>query len=287
MAAKTTRRGNPNSLPSILSTAMVLLMLALFLAVALNAKKISDFLRENMVMTAYLNNDISEQEVKTLKRFIEKFDEVKEVRYTSEKEAAEAFEQELGQDFVNALGYNPIPGSFDIVFNADALTQTTMSAIKKSLIGKEGVREVVYQTGLLDQLNKNTNMTLLVISALGFVFLLIAVTLINSTIRLDLYSKRFIIRSMQMVGATKWFIIRPFLWRSMINGFVAWIVAMILFVLISYILLYVLAEAAEIIKPEEFAIIVTATFVLGMVLTFISSITAIRKNLRLKLENLY
>jgi cell division transport system permease protein len=281
------RKSNPNALPSIVSIAMVLLMVGLFLVIALSAKKLSDYLRENVVITAYLQSDGDSLAILDLQKELQAKPEIKQVIYTDKETAAKNFSEELDQDFVNALGYNPIRGSFDIVFRPEHVSQGALATMKQELLKNEVVYEAVYETHLLEQIEENIRLILTIISGLSLLFLLIAVTLINSTIRLDLYSRRFLIRSMQLVGATRWFIIRPFVWKAMINGFFGWLLAVLMMGGLFYLIYKWVPGVGEILSIQEMSLIGAFIFIFGIFLTMICSFFATRKYLKLKLEELY
>lgn len=284
---KSTRRRNPSSLPSIVSIGMVLVMVGLFLILALSARKMSDYLRENVALTVYLQLDADQEEVQRLKAQLEAREGVKSVTYTSQEEAAGQLARELGQDFVNTLGYNPIPATLDIRLKSSGTSQVLLATLKQELMQNQLVRESVYQADILDQIQSNTRKLLTGILVLGALFLLIAVTLINSTIRLDLYSRRFIIRSMQLVGARPWFIIRPFVGKAIASGLWGMLIATLILGAVFYAAYTQIAGAVEVVSWLEIGVMAGAMLLGAVLLTLVCSYLATRKYLKLKLEELY
>lgn len=266
---------------------MVLVMLGLFLLLALSANKVRIFLKENITLTALMQLDAPESDVLALKAELENDSEIKEVIYTSKEAAAVELQAELGQDFINTLGYNPVTASLDLRFNSENANQQNLSDMKKYLAGKTIVREAFYQTDMLDIIEANAQKLLGGIAALGILFTIVAITLINSTIRLDLYSKRFIIRSMQLVGAKRWFIIRPFIGKAILNGIYGFVFAVLILGALLYILSTRIPDPQSLVSIIELGMVGGVILLVGLILTFVCSWLATRKYLRLKLEELY
>lgn len=284
---KRTRKRNPSSLPATISIAMVLVMVGLFMLITLSAKKVSDYLLENIELSVYIYAETPGDSIQLLKTRIDTRPEVKSSTYIDKETASRQFTEEIGQDFVNVLGSNPLLPSINLLLKSEFASQSSMLAIKQELLKNQMVKEVVYQPGLLEEVEKNTQVIGVVILGLSAVFLLIAITLINSTVRLELYSSRFLIRSMQLVGATRWFIIRPFLGKAIKNGFYGVLIAALLLAGFIYTLLQNIPELQQITSVQEFAVIGGVILILGVLLTMVCSYFATSKYLKLKLEELY
>lgn len=266
---------------------MVLLMLGLFLLLALSANKVKDYLKENVTLTALLQLDADESLVSGLVKELEQNASIKSIQFTTREAAAQKLQEELGQDFIQTLGYNPVSGSLDIRFHSEKANQQTLAETKKWLTEQALVREAFYQTDMLDRIEANAQKLLSGIAIIGLLFTLIAITLINSTIRLDLYSKRFIIRSMQLVGARRWFIIRPFIGKSIMHGVYGFILAALILSGLLYVLSTYIPDPQSLVTWMELSMIAGIILGAGILLTFVCSWLATRKYLRLKLEELY
>ncbi|HZW62601.1 MAG TPA: permease-like cell division protein FtsX, partial [Flavobacteriaceae bacterium] len=218
----------------VLSIALVLFLLGLLGMLVLNAKKVSDHFKEQVVVTIYLKDTAKEVEIKQLEKSLAMSDYVKSTEYISKEQAAESIKAENGEDFMEFLGFNPLQNSIDVIIKADFVTLEQLEAIAATAVEKSFVDEVRYDKDLVTLMNNNVkkiSFWILIISAL---FTLIAVLLINSSIRLSIYAKRFTIKTMQMVGATKQFIRRPFVRNSIKLGIIGAIVALLGMALVLY-----------------------------------------------------
>lgn len=271
----------------VISIALVLFLLGLLGLLILNAKKVSDHFKEQVVMSIYLNDSAKDVEVKQLEKSLAMADFVKSTKYISKEDAAELMKNETGEDFMDFVGFNPLQNSIDVNVKADYVTQTYLDSISEVTTAKKFVEEVRYDNDLVTLMNDNVKRIskwILVISAL---FALIAVLLINSSIRLAVYSKRFIIKTMQMVGATKRFIRRPFVWQSVKLGIIGSIVAMIGMAIVLYYLDKTFPELEFLNKPILLASLFLGILVLGILITWISTFIATQRFLNLKTDDLY
>ncbi|MDX5319726.1 MAG: permease-like cell division protein FtsX [Bacteroidota bacterium] len=284
---KNTRRRHSSSLASILSIASVLVMLSLFMGVLLFGRKMEDRLREHISLTVLFHLDTDEAEVLKLKSTLEGREEIKEVKYYSREEGLQDMTEALNQDILGTLSFNPIPAALEIHFKADYANQVNMAKLKGELGTQKAVREITYQSGILEQIEANAKKVLLGVGALGLLFLIIAITLINGTIRLELYAQRFIIRSMQLVGATPWFIIRQFLGKGIKMALWALLIAVPIIAGLAYVVWVFIPEIEAMTRLEELGILLGIILVFDILLTTICSYLATRKYLRLKLEELY
>ena len=262
-------------------------MVGLFLLLVLNAKKISEYLKENVEVSVLFKPEVSGEKVMEFKRNLEAVPEIKSVTYIDKATAAKNFEEELGQEFVETIGYNPLSDALVVRFHSDFAQESTLIEFKQRMSGSAEVREVVFQRNLLDQINSNVQVIGTVILLFSVVFLLISVALINSTIRLNLYSKRFLIKTMQLVGATRWFIIRPIMMRSVAYGLYGALIAYLFLAALIYALYSFVPFLWQLLGTEDYLIIVGTVLLLGILLTFVSSYFASRKYLKLKIEDLY
>lgn len=271
----------------VLSIGLVLFLLGLLGMLVINAKKVSDHFKEQVVVTIYLKDSAKDVEIKQLEKSLALSEYVKSTEFVSKEQAAESIKAENGEDFMEFLGYNPLQNSIDVHVKADYVNETQLQAISEEALTKSFVDEVRYDNDLVTLMNNNVkkiSFWILVISAL---FTVIAVLLINSSIRLSVYSKRFTIKTMQMVGATKQFIRRPFVWKSVRLGVIGAILAMIGMAVVFYYVNKTFPELDLLNNTVLIAILFAGIFMLGIVITWISTFIATQRFLNLKTDQLY
>ena len=271
----------------VLSIALVLFLLGLLGILILNARKVSDHFKEQVVVTIYLKDSAKAVEVSQLEKSLKMADYVKSTEYVSKEAAAEFMKAENGEDFMDFLGYNPLQNSVDIHLKAAFVTSEHLDKISTKALEKQFVDEVSYDNDLVNLMNDNVkriSFWVLVISAL---FTLIAVLLINSSIRLAVYSKRFTIKTMQMVGATKAFIRRPFIWKSIRLGIIGAVIALIGMGIILYYLNLTFTDLNLLGNPVLMTLLFVFIFILGIIITWISTHIATQRFLNLRTDELY
>ncbi|RSK41828.1 cell division protein FtsX [Mangrovimonas spongiae] len=271
----------------VLSIALVLFLLGLLGLLVLNAKKVSDHFKEQVVVTIYLKDSAKDVEVKQLEKSLAMADYVKASEYVSKDQAAELMKAENGEDFMEFLGYNPLQNSIDVTIKADFVTETQLKSIADETTSKSFVEEVRYDSDLVTLMNNNVRKISFWILVLSGVFTVIAVLLINSSIRLSVYSKRFTIKTMQMVGATKRFIRKPFVWKSVRLGIIGAIVAMGGMAVTLYYVNKTFPELDFLSNRVLIGGLFTVIFLLGIVITWISTFIATQRFLNLKTDQLY
>jgi cell division transport system permease protein len=271
----------------VLSIALVLFLLGLLGMLVLNAKKVSDHFKEQVVLTIYLKESAKEVETKQLEKSLALSDFVKSIEYVSKEQAAEMMKAENGEDFMDFVGYNPLQNSIDVHLKAAFVTSEQLEKISEEASSKNFVDEVTYDNDLVNLMNNNVKKISFWVLVISGIFTLIAVLLINSSIRLAVYSKRFTIKTMQMVGATKQFIRRPFVWQSVRLGIVGAVVAMIGMSIVLYYLNKAFSELHLLSNPVLVALLFVGVFVLGIVITWISTHIATQRFLNLKTDDLY
>jgi cell division transport system permease protein len=271
----------------VVSISLVLFLLGLIGVLALNAKKVTDYVRENFVFTIFLKDTARKVEVKKLQKTLELTDYVKSTEYVSKKEAAEVVKEELGEDFINFIGYNPLQNSIDIHLKAEYVHPDHMAMIEKNLANKEFVTEVVYDKMLIKQMAKNIEEVTLWLLVFATMFMIVAIALINSSIRLSIYSKRFTIKTMQLVGATKSFIRRPFIWQNIKLGLLGAFIALSLLSSMLYYLQLNFPILSDMHDVKFYAILYLSVIITGIFISWISTFFAINKYLGLRTEQLY
>ncbi len=266
---------------------MVLFLLGVLGLVIINARELSVYLRESLSFYIILDDEAKEPDIRMLQKDLDAKPYVKSTEYVSKDAAAVKMKKDLGEDFINFLGDNPLPPSIDVYLYAGFTSPDSVAKIEKYVREYPFVKEVSYQESLLFLINENVkkiSIFLLVISTFLF---LIALTIINNTIRLSVYSKRFLIRTMQLVGATRSFIIRPFLIQSAIHGLLAALVALSLLMGMLYLiekefLLMFSFESTYLLLLLGASIIIT-----GVLINIISTFFSVNRYLSISEDKLY
>ena len=271
----------------IISIALVLFLLGVLGMLVLNAKTISDSFKERVVMTIHLHDTAKQVEIDQLQKSLTLSEYVKETKYISKENAAEYMKGEYGEDFLDDVGYNPLKNSLDVNLKAEYVTAQKLDSISEATMTKKFVEEVRYDKDLVAIMNSNVKRISFWVLVLSAVFTLIAVLLINSSIRLAVYSKRFIIKTMQMVGATKQFIRRPFIWRSIRLGIVGSVLALIGMAVILYYIDKTFPDLELLQNNILLVCLFAGIFILGILITWVSTYFATQRFLNLKTDQLY
>ena len=282
------RRMRGSYVTTVVGIALVLFMLGSLGLIMLNAQKLSDHVRENIRFQVYLNDNTKEVDVAKLKKSIDAAPYTKGALLKTKEEAAKELQEELGEDFIGFLdGVNPIPATIDLRLEADYTDTDSITWIVDRIQANPNVREVAYSPDMIAKVNENMRLIGMVILGFSIILLLIAIALINNTIRLAMYSKRFIIRSMQLVGATKGFIQRPFLWQGILQGVFAGLIAMGMLLALLYALRTEIPEFLQFQDMVIFSKLFGLTVLLGILIAFLSTFFAVNRYIRMKLDDLY
>jgi len=272
---------------TVISIALVLLMTGLLGLLLVHAKNLSDYVKENIVLNIIMKEGVNEGNVLAYQKQLESDNYVLRSEYISKELAAKNLSEELGEDFVGFLGHNPLLSSIDIYLKADYANTDSIQTFIKKVSGNEMVKEVVYQESLIDMVNKNIRTIGIVILAFTALLMVIAVALINNTIRLAIYSQRFLIKSMQMVGATRGFIRRPFIGYGILHGLLGALIAILLLLLTLHLGQREVPELVFLRNWFEFIAIFVIVALLGILISGLSTYFAVGKYLRLKSNELY
>lgn len=266
----------------VVSISLVLFLTGILGILLVNSKKVADHFKEQIVMTIYVKDSAKEIELKQLQKTLRLNTATKNVIFVSKEEASKRHANEIGEDFMEFLGYNPLLNSMDVYFKASFLNPAMVSKLSKDIALYSYVNEVVYDRPLLELLDENIKkITFWMLLASGL-FIFVAVLLINSSIRLSIYSKRLIIKTMQLVGATKSFIRRPFIKTHLLMSTLAAIVAMSGMALVIYEMQKRFPELQIFDNPLEPALVFIGVFLLGLGITIISTFFATQRYLNLK-----
>ncbi|HEX7583818.1 MAG TPA: permease-like cell division protein FtsX [Prolixibacteraceae bacterium] len=274
-------------LTSTISIAMVLFLIGMLGVVLLNAERLAKYVRENIGFTLVLNEDVQEQQIADLQKSLKATAFVKSVEYIDKEKAAERLKKELGEDFTGFLGYNPLLSSVDVKLMADYATPEKLVVLEKKLMEYPQVKEVSYQHDMVNIINENVQKIGFVLVFFSALLLLIFFSLINNTIRISIYSQRFIINTMLLVGATDSFIRAPFVKRSIWYGIIGALAAN---VLLFVLMLSYAQELTGIIDIEDFKIfglVFVADLILGVLISWSSTYFAVNKFIRLKFDELF
>jgi len=272
---------------TIFSISLVLLMVGLLGLIVLHAKNLSNFVKENIVLNIILDEQAKDADIFKLQKEIEKNPIIKDTEYISKELAARNLSKDLGEDFIKFLGYNPLTASIDVYLKAEFATNDEIQKFTRRLKSKDFVKEVVYQESLVDLVNQNLKSISLIIVVFGAALLLIAVALINNTIRLAMYSQRFIIRSMQLVGATRGFIRKPFVLTGILHGLLGALIAIAILIGTLFVARNEVPDLIILEDYSEFAILFFGIISMGILISFLSTFFAVNKYLNQHIDDLY
>jgi len=281
------KRLRSSYLSVIVSIALVLFLVGLLGLLVLKTKALAEHFKEQVTLSVFLKDTTPEENVTAFVKELGAADFTKDVVFVSKEQAAELMQAEIGQDFLEFLGTNPLKNVVNIHLQSGFVTQEKIEEIEQNLIKNNIVHEISYDKPLIELLNKNIKRISLWVLVLSGLLTLIAVVLINSSIRLSVYSKRFIIKTMQMVGATKSFIRRPFIWTSIKLGIIGAIIAIIALTGLSYYIEKQVPEISLLNNLDLLAIVFAGVLVLGILITWLSTFFATRRFLNLRTNELY
>jgi len=271
----------------VLSIGLVLFLLGFLGLFVINSKKVTDHFKEQIKVSVFLKNSAKPIEISQLTKKLKLSNAVKHVTYVTKEEAAAAHSQEIGEDFIDFLGTNPLQNSLDINLKASYVTVEKLDQFVAEINDKTFVDEVVYDQPLISLLNDNIKkVTFWVLIACG-VFTLIAVLLINNSIRLTIYAKRFTIKTMQMVGATKAFIRKPFISLNVLLGFLGGLLALGGMAVLLYFVNQSFPNFGLLEDQLNVAILFIGVFLLGILITLVSTFFAAQRFLSLQTDELY
>lgn len=282
------RRFAGSYLVSMISIMLVLFVIGMYSFLVVYTDKLLDYVKENIGFEVVIKNNTKESSIKSLRDELSMRDYVKSAEYISKEDATRRLEEELGEDFLKWLGdiENPLLPSIDVRFISDYANADSMAMVEKWLMNKSIVKEVIYQRGLTNTINFNIEKIKTVVFFVSIILLFIAVTLIGHTVRLSVYSKRFIVRTMQLVGATRGFILKPFLKTFMIQGVMSAVLALI-FMTIALMSMKNIFPDMSVVQDVHIVPIYMFIIVLSMILTMFSTIFAMRKYLDADIDEFY
>lgn len=274
---------------SLVSIMLVLFLLGAFALFLMHARKLSNHVKENIGFEVVMNSDVKEANILRLQKELDAMPAVKSTEYITKEEAISRLSEDLGEDFLEWLGneQNPLLPSIDVRFHAAYANTDSIAIVEAQLLENTDVKEVYYQKSLVDLINHNLRKIAIVLMIVSLALLFIAIALIRNTIRLSIYSKRFLVRSMQLVGATESFIRRPFLKQGVSQGFFGGLLADLFLVGILYWVSQRVPDLTLIQDMTVITAILLGVIVLGVILAWLSTRAALDKFLKADLDKLY
>lgn len=281
------RRFRSSFFTSVLSIALVLFLLGIVGFLVLNANSISNFVKENISVNVELKDGLKDADVQQFRKLIDARMYTREADFISKEEAAKETEKALGEDFIEFLGYNPLPTTIKIRLKAPYANPDSIFYIEKELREFEQVGDIYYKKTLIHEINDNVRKISLVIISFSVLLFLVAITLINNTIRLRIYSKRFLIHTMQLVGATKAFIRRPLLWTGITHGAIASFISIALLLGIIYLAQNQVEELLQIMDIKIMGLLFAGVIFTGILMSLVSTYFAVNRYMNLSKDELY
>jgi cell division transport system permease protein len=281
------KRGKPSYFMSILGVTLVLFVLGVVGWLIINATKLGDYFKDNVEVRTYLLPNMNKSDSANLQQFIEGRPFVKSVRYVSKEQAKKLYLEDGNEDWVGVLDANPLPDAYFFTVKKSYVNKDSLESIKKQIQVQTYVSDVQYPAELVGNMNRNFRVIGGALLALAIIISLVVIFLIDNTIRLAMFSNRFLIKTMQMVGATRWFIAKPLNIKAIINGAISGVIASALL----YVIIVVLEGSIESLKAihdtQLLVILFFTLIVLGVLITLYSTNRSVHKYLKMKLDDLY
>jgi len=269
------------------SMSLVLFLVGLVTLILFLARDMSNYVKENINLSLVLKEEITEPESSRIQKYLEKAPYAKSVQFITKEEALKDHIANLGDNPEEFLGFNPLLASMEVKLNAEYANEDSVAKIEKKLERFKNIQKVVYQKDMIMMVNENIKKISFVLLAIAAVLMLISFALINNTVRLSIYSNRFLINTMKLVGATHWFIRRPYIGRSVINGIVAALIALLMLTGLVYYFQYEFGLQTQMIQTNTALIVIGVVISLGILLTAISSYFAVGRYLRMRTDDMY
>ncbi len=281
------RRLTGSYITTVLSISLVLFLIGIVGFLVLNARSLSIQVRENLGINIELQDNLREADIQQLKKSLDAKIYVKSTTYVSKEQAAVETQKALGENFLEFLGYNPLPAIIKVKIIAPYANPDSIMTIVNQLSSAPQIRDIYYRKTLLHEINDNIKKISLILISFSLLLFIISLTLINNTIRLSVYSKRFIIHTMELVGATRNFIRKPFILKGIWHGFIAALLASGLLTGSIYLAHNQLFEIIELIDPDTLGLLFIIIIITGILFTAVSSFFAVNKYLNIDRDKLY
>jgi len=286
--SKLMRRRLANAYVSVLiSISLVLLLVGIASLLLVNARSVSDYFKENLQVTVLMKPDVSDIKAMDFQSTLEGLPGVKSTRFVSRDQGAEEMKAMLGDDFLSVFESSPIPASIDITLEARYVSADSINVVKSRILQSPLVDEVDYQQNLLEALNANLHKIALVLAVFIALLLFVSFVLINNTVRLNVFSKRFTIHTMKLVGATRAFIRAPFLVQSIFQGFFASILAIIIMVAVLFFVRRGFSQLFQIFRLDLLLVVMGIMVVSGILICLVSTFFGVNRLVSLSKDELY
>lgn len=274
-------------LSSVISISLVLFLVGLASLLLVNAKGVSDYFKENMQVSVMMKQTVSDEEALEFRDDLEKERFIKSTVFISREQGERELADQLGDDFLDIFETSPIPASIDVTLNADYVSADSLEVVKGEIAASSLVDEVVYQKSLVDALNANLNRISMIIAVFVALLLFISYVLINNTVRLNVFARRFTIHTMKLVGATRSFIRAPFLVQSAFQGVFAAFIAIIALIAVLYFMRSGFEQLFEIFRLDLLLAVMGIVIVSGLAICLLSTWFVVNKLVSLKKDELY
>lgn len=288
MENKMMRRRLANAyLSSVISISLVLLLVGVAAMLLVNAKSVSDYFKEHMQVSVLMKQNVSEERAMKFQEEIEKEPFIKSTLFVSKEQGRRELAEQLGEDFLDVFETSPIPVAIDVTLDAEYVSSDSLEVVKTRLAKSDLVEEVVYQTSLVDALNANISKVSLVLGVFIALLLFISFVLINNTVRLNVFARRFTIHTMKLVGATRSFIRAPFLVQGAFQGLFSAFVAIVMLVIMMFFVRSEFEQLFEIFRVELLLLVMAIVIVSGLVICLASTWFVVNRLVSLKKDELY
>jgi cell division transport system permease protein len=287
MGKGSSKRSQPSYFMAILGVSLVLFILGILGWIVINANKLGDYFKENVEVRVYLRENITPKDSATLVQYIAAKPYVKQYEYVTKDLAKKKFLADGNEDWKNVLDVNPLQASVDFKLKNQYVDTDTLAAIQKDLQQNIAVSDVQYPRSLVDNLNRNVRKVSLILLGIAIVLCIVVIVLIDNTIKLAMFSNRFLIKTMQLVGATRWFIAKPMDLRAIVNGAISGIIALAGFLALVFSAENQLPELKAMRDIRLLSLLAGGIIILGMLISLFSTHRSVIKYLKMKLDDLY
>ena len=281
------RRLRSSYLSAVISISLVLFLLGVSGILLINTHRLSVYFKENITFTIILDESTNDADAAWVRKQLDVAPYVRETKFVSKEQAAEEMKALLGADFMEVFDYNPLPLAVEAKLKAEYAVVDSIAKIERDLLTVPHIREISYQRSLIELVNHNIQKISLIMSVFILLMLFISLVLINNTIRLSVYARRFAINTMRLVGASRWFIVRPFLWRSLLQGVFSGVIAIMLLTGVLYVVQNEFGEITGFIDDMQLLLLFLSVIVMGMLISFVSTFFAANRFVRINADKLY
>ena len=287
MSRRESKRGKSAYFVPTISISLVLIVVGMLVFILLNARAISDHVKRNIGFAVIVKDNTNEVEIKRVQKILDTQPYVYTSKYVTKEQAAKSFKKEMGEDFERILGANPLLPSIEIKLNPAYANNDSLAMIEKGLARFDIIHEVYYQKSMIESINENIHRITIIFLIVGAVLVLISFTLIRNMIHLAVYSQRLLIKTMQLVGATPFFICKPFVYGSMWRGFFGALIANLVLLGAIFFVQENVGNVINIMRRDVIVLMVAFVMLSGVLLSFFSAWFSVRRYLRRDLNDLY